>query len=80
MTEIYPAGEKPLPGVTGQALAESVRKHGHHEAVYEPDLGRLAARVAEESQPGDIVLTLGAGNVWRVGEELLELLEHGPVD
>ncbi len=80
LTEIYPAGEKPLPGVTGQALAESVRKHGHHKAVYEPDLGRLAARVAEESAPGDIILTLGAGNVWRVGEELLEMLEHGSVD
>ncbi|MEW5723755.1 MAG: UDP-N-acetylmuramate--L-alanine ligase [Thermodesulfobacteriota bacterium] len=77
LTEIYPAGEKPLPGVTGRTLAEAVREHGHHETMYEPDLGHLAARAAEMARPGDVVLTLGAGSINTVGESLLEILKGG---
>ena len=77
LTDIYPAGEKPLSGVSGESLAESIRRHGHHEAEYEPDIERMAARAARMAQPGDVVLTLGAGNIHRVGDQLLELLVAG---
>ena len=74
LTEIYPASEEPIEGVTGQALADSVRRHGHHNSDFEPDLSRLAGRIRSELMEGDVILTLGAGNVWRVGEDLLRLL------
>ncbi|MEW6266475.1 MAG: UDP-N-acetylmuramate--L-alanine ligase [Thermodesulfobacteriota bacterium] len=74
LTEIYAASEKPIEGVTGAALVESVRRHGHHEADFVPDVNQLAGRVASELKPGDVVLTLGAGNISRVGPQILELL------
>jgi UDP-N-acetylmuramate--alanine ligase len=74
LTEIYPAGEAPIEGVTGQSLADSVRRHGHHNSDYEPDPAQLAPRVRSELAEGDVVLTLGAGNIWRAGEEILRLL------
>lgn len=77
LTDIYPAGEKPIDGITGLALLESIREHGHHGADYEPDVERLAARVATELSPGDVVLTLGAGTISKVGEILLDMLRHG---
>ncbi len=76
LTEIYPAGEAPIEGISGAVLAEAVRTHGHHDSDYEPDLNRLAAKVAAQTAPGDVVLTLGAGTIWHVGEELLEILKH----
>lgn len=78
LTEIYAAGEEPIKGVTGRALAESIRTHGHHESDFSPDVDSLASKVASELNPGDVVLTLGAGSVWRVGEQLLEILKNGP--
>jgi len=80
LTEIYAAGEEPIKGVTGRALAESIRIHGHHESDFSPDVDSLASKVASELNPGDVVLTLGAGSVWRVGEQLLEILSNGPRD
>lgn len=79
ITEIYPASEEPIPGVTGKLLAEKIREHGHHEAGFEQDVTRMPERALLEIKPGDVVLTLGAGNIWRVGETLLERLknEHG---
>ena len=74
LTEIYPAGEPVIPGVTGQSLAEAIRNHGHHATEFEADLGRLASRAVEILEPKDVVLTLGAGNIWRVGEQVLEML------
>jgi UDP-N-acetylmuramate--alanine ligase len=72
VTEIYRAGEPPLPGVTGEALAEAVTRHGHRQTSYAKDLaeaGRLARALL---QPGDMLITLGAGDVWKVGERYLK--------
>ena len=77
LTEIYTAGEKPIEGVTGEALAESVRKHGHHETEFLADLDLLPQHAADIVRPGDVLLTLGAGNINRVGEKILELLKSG---
>lgn len=76
LTEIYPAGEAPIPGVTGQGLAEAIRGHGHHEAQYEPEMNRIAERLASTLVTGDVVLTLGAGNILRAGEALLRILQN----
>jgi UDP-N-acetylmuramate--alanine ligase len=74
VSEIYPAGEDPIPGVGGAALAEAVRGAGHRDVTFVPERAALARAARERARPGDIVLTLGAGDVTSVGPELLALL------
>ncbi len=76
VTPIYPAGEKALPGVTAQRLAEALREHGHKEVVYIDSIEGVVPYLRSHISQGDMVLTLGAGDVYRVGEALLEVLEH----
>ncbi len=76
LTEIYAAGEEPIPGATGEALAEAIRARGHPDVTFVPERGRLAAEARERLRPGDLVLTLGAGDITAVGPELLALLSR----
>jgi UDP-N-acetylmuramate--alanine ligase len=69
VTEIYPAREAPIPGVSGRRVAQAVTATGG-TAIFEPDLVGVARRVSELARPGDVVLTLGAGDITRVGREL----------
>jgi UDP-N-acetylmuramate--alanine ligase len=73
VTEIYPAREKPLPGVTGAAVARAADRNGARVS-FEPDQQRLRDRILELARPGDVVLTLGAGDITRVGRELVQWL------
>jgi UDP-N-acetylmuramate--alanine ligase len=77
VTDIYSAGEEPLTGVSASALAHALSDHGHRHATYAGDLRTATERLAAESRPGDVVLTLGAGNVWTAGEELLRRMAQG---
>ena len=72
---IYPAGEAPIEGVDGMGLYEGIRAHGHKDAVYVDGIDQAVETLAGTLKPGDIVLTLGAGNVWQAGENLLERLK-----
>jgi len=72
---IYPAGEPPIEGVDGVGLYEGIRAHGHKDAVYVDGIDHAVETLAETAKPGDIVLTLGAGNVWQAGDQLLERLK-----
>jgi UDP-N-acetylmuramate--alanine ligase len=74
--DIYAAGEEPRPGVTAENLVAGISEHGHRSCCYTGDTETTVAHLVETVQPGDIVITLGAGNVWQVGEELLHLLEQ----
>ena len=74
LTEIYPAGEDPIPGVTGRALYEEVRQFGHKQVHFEPDL-KGSGPCSDISPPGDIVLVLGAGNVNRTIPDIIAALE-----
>jgi len=76
LTDIYAAGEKELMGVHAKRLAEGIRKQGHKEVHYMPDFSEIVSHFAEVCQEGDMVLTLGAGDVYRVGEMLLEDLQN----
>lgn len=74
LTDIYPAGEEPIEGVTAEALARSVRQHGQKDVTHIADREELVAHLLEILKPGDIMLTLGAGNIWQTGELLLQKL------
>ncbi len=71
LTEIYPAGERPIPGVEAKNLYESIRRQGHKDVQFVPDRTAIASYLESIIRKGDVVLTLGAGNIWQVGEELL---------
>jgi len=77
LTEIYAASEQPIEGVSGALLLEEIKLHGQKDAHYVADVESLARTVRDMLQPGDIVLTLGAGNIYQAGEELLLRLEQG---
>jgi UDP-N-acetylmuramate--alanine ligase len=70
ITEIYAASEAAMAGVTGESVAEAVRGAGHAQVHYDSTLGRLRAAVNAILQPGDLVITLGAGDIHRVAQHL----------
>jgi UDP-N-acetylmuramate--alanine ligase len=75
LTEIYPAGEDPIAGATGEALYQAMKRKGHMELAFVPDKNQIAAHIAGKLNPGDIVLTLGAGDIYKVGDALVEALK-----
>lgn len=72
--DIYPAGEAPIPGITGQMMADTIRASGHPSVQWLNRDSGLINKLREELREGDVLLTLGAGDVWKVGTELLESL------
>jgi UDP-N-acetylmuramate--alanine ligase len=78
LTEIYAAGEDKIPGVESARLAEAIRAHGQREVRFVADLDAVAAALVPDLQPGDLVITLGAGNVSSLGPKLLAALEEQP--
>jgi UDP-N-acetylmuramate--alanine ligase len=76
VTEIYAAGEDKIPGVEVAPLVEAIRAHGHRDAHFVANLGEVAQRVARLARPGDLVITLGAGNISALGQQILRLLEE----
>ena len=74
MTDIYAANEAPIPGLTGQALAEAIRVAGHKNVVYRSSMQEGIELLMQEAQPGDAILTIGAGNVGRALGQLAILL------
>jgi UDP-N-acetylmuramate--alanine ligase len=77
--DIYAAGEAPIPGVTAEDLAMGIRAHGHPQVTYlGSDRTRVLDHLAATTRPGDLVLTLGAGDVGQLGAELLRKLEPRP--
>ena len=77
VSDIYAAGEDPIIGVDAQSLVRSICEHGHQDAQWVGPVEAMGARLEEVVRPGDLVLTLGAGNVWQAGEELLVYLRGG---
>ena len=73
-TEIYPASEKPIEGVSGSNLSEGIKKHGHRDVSHVEDKDLIPDKLMEDLKEGDIVLFLGAGDVWRQGPKLLEMI------
>ena len=76
VTEVYAAGEPVIPGVSGKQIADGALGHGHRNVTFIPDTGEVAEFLLPALQAGDMVITLGAGDIWRVGEELLHRLKE----
>jgi UDP-N-acetylmuramate--alanine ligase len=74
LTEIYAASEKPIPGITGSKLMQQIAAHGHHDLHFCPGQEEMIEKLTAMVEPNDVVITLGAGNVWQVGESLLAKL------
>ena len=76
LTEIYAASEKPIPGVSGQSLAQGVQQVSTTPVRYFQTLDALAQALPEVLRPGDVLLTLGAGSITRLGPAWLEGRGH----
>ncbi len=77
LTEIYPAGETPIKGVTGKALYEEVREFGHKNVVFEKNQEKIPELVEKEAKPGDMIFVLGAGNISQIIPRIIKRLEGG---
>lgn len=74
LTEIYPAGEHPIEGIHGEALYRALKRRGHLQVDFVPELARVAETVVCRLAPGDLLLVLGAGNIHEVAEAVLQRL------
>lgn len=77
VTPIYSAGEQPIEGVSGALVAEAARKSGHKDVTFIEDRSKLIDEILKTITSGDVLLTLGAGDVWKVGIEVMEKLSRG---
>ncbi|MBU1902305.1 MAG: UDP-N-acetylmuramate--L-alanine ligase [Proteobacteria bacterium] len=71
---IYSAGEAPIEGITGERLSQCIKDHGHKEVVFCSRQEEVAPILLDLVQPDDLVMTLGAGNIYQEGERLFEML------
>ena len=74
VTEIYPAGEEPIEGVSGKKLADGIKEHGHRDVRFVGRLEDVPGIIESETQDGDLILTLGAGSVTTLSKKLVEMV------
>jgi UDP-N-acetylmuramate--alanine ligase len=79
VTDIYAASEDPIEGVTADTLTEAIKSYGHKNAHYVGPLETAVETLREQVRAGDLVITLGAGTITRVGDQLLKLLRENGV-
>lgn len=77
MTDIYAASEEPIEGISGESLLQATAQHGQRQTRFVAKVRDLAGEVIPLLKKGDVVLTLGAGNIFLAGEDILEKLENG---
>ncbi|MBP7205530.1 MAG: UDP-N-acetylmuramate--L-alanine ligase [Candidatus Cloacimonetes bacterium] len=79
LAPIYPAREAPLPGISSKMIADAAIQSGHHKVVLIDDISQIVAKTLSLLEPEDILITMGAGNIWQYGEEILAELKK-PID
>lgn len=75
MTDIYSAMEDPIEGVTGEMIANITRDYGHKDVIYIPNKNDIPDQVMKILKPGDLIITLGAGDIWKSGKEIVNRLK-----
>jgi len=71
VTDVYPAREEPIQGVSGELIVHAAKRFGHREVHYVPDKKMVPAELRKIVRSGDLVITMGAGDIWKYGEEFL---------
>lgn len=74
-TDVYPARELPIEGVTGELIADIAKKFGHKNVIYVPDKNDVPKELLKIMEDNDIIVTMGAGDIWRYGEKFVGLLK-----
>ena len=76
VTDVYPAREEPISGITGELVASSAKEFGHKEVFYIPDKEKVIPFLLENLKENDLVMTMGAGDIYKIGEKLLSSLKE----
>ncbi len=76
VTDVYAAREEPIQGITGELIANTAKEFGHKRVFYVADKRALPDFLMTMKQPGDIIITMGAGDIWKYGEELIKKLQQ----
>ena len=74
-TDVYPAREEPIEGISGKLIADTTKKFGHKNVVYIEDKNEIPAYLKSIKQENDIIVTMGAGDIWKYGERFVELIK-----
>jgi UDP-N-acetylmuramate--alanine ligase len=77
VTDVYPAREQPIEGISGKLIADTASDFGHQHVIYVPDKKDVPAKLHDIARPGDVVITMGAGDIYRFGEAYLNDLQQG---
>jgi UDP-N-acetylmuramate--alanine ligase len=76
VTDVYPAREEPIQGVSGELITSAAKKYGHKEVHYVPEKKSIPGYLMNVVKKNDIVITMGAGDIWKYGEEFLKQLKN----
>ena len=77
LTDVYPAREEPIQGITGELIANAAKDFGHKQVHYVPDKTKIPAFLASIARKGDMIITMGAGDIWKFGEAFIAGLKTG---
>jgi UDP-N-acetylmuramate--alanine ligase len=72
VTDVYPAREEAIQGISGELIVNAAKRFGHKDAQYVPDKKQIPDHLTSIVKSGDIVITMGAGDIWKYGEEFLK--------
>jgi len=75
LTDVYPAREEPIQGITGELIANTAKEYGHKHVHYVPDKKQIPDFLMQLKRRGDIIITMGAGDIWKFGEEFINKLK-----
>jgi len=75
INDIYSANESPISGISGETIFREIKKTNHRQIKYLPSKDNILSYLSKSVQPGDIVITMGAGDIWTVGQELAKQLK-----
>ena len=74
LLDVYSAGERPIEGISSATLFEKIKKRGYNNTLYLKDKEEAIRHIISHMSKGDMLLTLGAGDVWKIGDEILQRL------
>ena len=77
VTDVYPSREKPIEGVTGKLISDTAKEYGHRDVHYLKDKTELPGKLKEIVKGGDIVITMGAGDIYKYGEQFVDMYKKG---